>query len=180
MDFFLERPKENNHMLSVRTLTHGVSALVAIVILATTAMAATTQTTSSKALLLSPHVHIGQSITWKGQLRERSVIPSNRGPVEHFDSRADILTCTILRGGSNAFFVSRQAKLDAGHNKTFAVYRNGSVSQQRIVVEPIRSGCSSEYGTAFSLKVRMSKPVRPASRYSSINFATNSNRGANR
>src|ERR1700693_3979867 len=109
---------EGRAMIDFRGYSKTFLIFAALATPPTAMIAAAAQTTSSATLLLEPHVHIGQSFTWKGQLRGRSVIPSNRGPVEHFDSRADILTCTILRGGSNAFFVSRQAKLDAGPHKT--------------------------------------------------------------
>ena len=60
---------------------------------------------SSKALMLTPHIYIGQAFAWKGRISER------HGPTNHYDSRTDIFTCTVIRGNSNTFIVSRQVKV---------------------------------------------------------------------
>lgn len=137
-------------MINTRAFAQIALVLATLVTPSTAAVAATAQSASSKELLLSPRVHAGQSFTWKGRIRARTAVPTNNGWVERFDSRALILTCSILRGGSNAFLVTRQVKVDAGPGKTIAVVRNDSVSNQRIVVEPkpsiiIRNG--REFGT---------------------------------
>jgi len=99
------------NMISVRTFAQSVLALVVVVMLTTAAEAATHPTTSSKALLLSPQVHIGERLTWKGRLTNRGVYNTKRGPVEHFDSQTLLVSCTVLRGSRNAFIVLRILKL---------------------------------------------------------------------
>jgi hypothetical protein len=99
-------------MISIRAIAQSVLVLAALVTLATAAIAATsTQTTSSKVLLLSPRIQPGQSFTWKGRLTNRGVYHTNRGLVEHFDSRTLLLSCTVLRGSHSAFIVSRKLKV---------------------------------------------------------------------
>ena len=97
--------------LSVWVATLFVSTALAFVNPAALSIAAPPRSLSSAASLLSPHIHLGETFTWQGRLRHRSVENTRHGPIELFDSHTDLISCTVLRGSRNSFVASRRIKV---------------------------------------------------------------------